>query len=275
MQKHHEMLRTLSEIEMSKDESGIGGANLTKLKEKTAMFKITANAMAKVNIESFFNYLFSLSFQVSEEYLLIATNVEKRWQRLIQHERSMRMELQENFEALAKQMHGLEDDVRRASQKGLDVLQKELEDSRQFSSSNVESPNTSPTRETTTPIKKLPGGAQRVHGDKKEVTFNLSKSEGSTPPKSPPSSPVVTDTETSQFGLFYEEDEDEDEKFFDASDIPESLLTPASAHLSHKRTASSVSVNEATPIPIVALPENLPTTSPDRKCMQVSRLMYY
>lgn len=275
MQKHHEMLRTLSEIEMSKDESGIGGANLTKLKEKTAMFKITANAMAKVNIESFFNYLFSLSFQVSEEYLLIATNVEKRWQRLIQHERSMRMELQENFEALAKQMHGLEDDVRRASQKGLDVLQKELEDSRQFSSSNVESPNTSPTRETTTPIKKLPGGAQRVHGDKKEVTFNLSKSEGSTPPKSPPSSPVVTDTETSQFGLLYEEDEDEDEKFFDASDIPESLLTPASAHLSHKRTASSVSVNEATPIPIVALPENLPTTSPDRKCMQVSRLMYY
>ena len=186
------------------------------------------------------------------------------------------MELQENFEALAKQMHRLEANVRRASQKGLDVLEKELEDSRQFSSSNVESPNTSPTRETTTPIKKLPGGAQRVHGDKKEVTFNLSKSEGSTPPKSPPSSPVVTDTETSQFELFYEEDEDEDEKFFDASDIPESLLTPASAHsLSHKRTASSVSVNEATPIPIIALAENLPTTSPDRKCMQVDRLVYY
>ena len=53
VQKHHEILRTLSDIEMSKDESGIGGANLTKLKEKTAMFKITANAMAKVNSESF------------------------------------------------------------------------------------------------------------------------------------------------------------------------------------------------------------------------------
>ena len=61
MQKHHEILRTLSEIETSKDESGIGGANLTKLKEKTAMFKITANAMAKVNNESFFNYSLSLS----------------------------------------------------------------------------------------------------------------------------------------------------------------------------------------------------------------------
>ena len=213
----------------------------------------------------------SFSLQVSEEYLLLATNVEKRWQRLLQHERSMRMELQENFEALAKQMHVLEDTVRRASQKGMDVLQQELEDSRQFSSSNVVSPDTSPTNETTTPTKKLPGGAQRV-------TFNLPKSEGSTPPKSPPHSPVVTDTETSQFGLFYkdeDDDEDDDDKFFDASDIPDSLLTPASSQsLSHKRTASSVSVNEATPIPIIALLENLPTTSPDRKCMQVGKLMF-
>ena len=44
-QKHHELMKVLSDVETGKEETG---TNHSKLKEKAAMFRVTANAMAKV-----------------------------------------------------------------------------------------------------------------------------------------------------------------------------------------------------------------------------------
>lgn len=39
---------------------------------------------------------------------MLAQSTERRWQRAVQHERSLRVQLQENIETLANEMHGLE-----------------------------------------------------------------------------------------------------------------------------------------------------------------------
>ena len=51
IQKHQDILRAVSEIETPNRGSGV--PTLSKLNEKASMFKITANAMAKVR----YNYL--------------------------------------------------------------------------------------------------------------------------------------------------------------------------------------------------------------------------
>ena len=56
-QKHQELTRTLSEVEVG---SGLGTSqSVTKLKETSAMFKITADAMAKVQWCSYM-YMYAL-----------------------------------------------------------------------------------------------------------------------------------------------------------------------------------------------------------------------
>ena len=44
-----------------------------------------------------------------------AQATERRWNRVLANERAMRLELQENLEALIKQMHGLESEARKAT----------------------------------------------------------------------------------------------------------------------------------------------------------------
>ena len=46
--------------------------------------------------------------------MLQAKKTEKRWSRSLQHEHSLRLQLQENIETLANQMHGFEDEVRQS-----------------------------------------------------------------------------------------------------------------------------------------------------------------
>ena len=48
--------------------------------------------------------------------MLQAKNTERKWFRLLQHENSLRLQLQENIEMLANQMHGLEDEARQSVQ---------------------------------------------------------------------------------------------------------------------------------------------------------------
>ena len=176
----------------------------------------------------------------------------------------MKLELQENFEALAKQMHGLEREARRASEKGIEILQTERdleesqraeEETQQFPSGN----NIIPESSDHTP--KPPGSIQRVspptstEGQKKEVTFQL----------------PTPSTEYATVYLHPVEDDDDDDKFFDApevSDVVDSTHSTPPRIISHRRTESSVSVNEATPIPVFVPPENMPAISPAKR-MQV------
>ena len=52
------------------------------------------------------------SVQAAEEFISQAHDIERRWSRALAHEHSLRLQLQENMEALANQMHGLEDEAR-------------------------------------------------------------------------------------------------------------------------------------------------------------------
>ena len=56
--------------------------------------------------------------QAAEEFTMQARSTERRWSRALQHEHSLRLQLQENMEALANQMHGLEDEARLTVQGG-------------------------------------------------------------------------------------------------------------------------------------------------------------
>lgn len=240
--------------------------------------------------------------QNSEEFVKVSHSTERRWKRVLQQERKMRQELQENFEALAKQMHGLENQARRATRKGLEAIaedQREMEDSHQYSSASlicsesnsplrlanldamatsadsaafpIPSVNSSASTATivVTPANsqhKLPGNVQRVALD----TAVLGSQ-----------SVLSTNSEENLGALDDGEDneDDDDDKFFDA---PEDSLEyfpadvqdsgPATASKKHKRTESSVSVNEAQ----LAMwaqcdlrPENLPTITTGKK-MSVS-----
>ena len=50
-----------------------------------------------------------------------AQNTDRRWSRALQHEHSIRLQLQENMEKLATEMHGLETEARRATFSNRDV----------------------------------------------------------------------------------------------------------------------------------------------------------
>ena len=92
------------------------------------------------------------------------------------------------------------------------------------------------------------------------MTFDLPKSSSPSPPPSFDSYPFDGREEEEE-----EEDDDEDgedDKFFDAPEADESYLVPPTKHgISHKRTPSSISVNEAVPVPSTALPENIPAST--------------
>ncbi len=86
------VVRQLAETdESSKAEKGSGS-----LQDKLTLFKLSTAAMMKS----------------ADEFLLQATTTDRRWSRALQHEHSLRLELQESMEALAKQMHGMEREAR-------------------------------------------------------------------------------------------------------------------------------------------------------------------
>ena len=179
---------------------------------------------------------------------MYAQGMEQRWKKSIQHERQRRTELEENMEALAKQMHGLESAARRASQKGLDKIS--LESSQSSASLNDDSQSLDNGT-------KLSRGGYRVKdstdaANKKGVSFDLPMTY-----VSPPTS------------LMSNENSDEDDQFFDATepmedplDAPDKPFTNGATKSFHKRNISSVSMNESQlhVIPSTVSPENLPST---------------
>ena len=201
--------------------------------------------------------------------------MEKQWLKQLQHEKSLRLELQENFEALAKQMHSFERQARKVSLETSSINedpQEEgyLENSQQFPlpSSSLKPLSLLKTSEESP---KVPGGAQRVtQTPKKGVTFDLPKPSPSPPPFSPYPHPfdAVDEREAG------EDEEDEDDKFFDAPEADEHLAPPTNRSIGHKRTPSSISVNEATPIPPSALPENLPASTSQNRIQVSARNLF-
>ena len=204
--------------------------------------------------------------------------MEKQWLKQLQHEKSLRLELQENFEALAKQMHSFERQARKVSLETSSIDEDpqeegDLENSQQFPlpSSSLKPLSLLKTSEESP---KVPGGAQRVtQTPKKGVTFDLPKPSPSPPPFSPYPHPFDA-VDDRVGGEDEEEDDDEDDKFFDAPEADEHLAPPTNRSLGHKRTPSSISVNEATPIPPSALPENLPASTSQNRIQVSARNLF-
>ena len=189
------------------------------------------------------------------------------------HERALNIQLQENFESLAKQMHGLETQARMVSQKGLNMEERGLEGSEQLSSSSMSSDISSISQEkpplVSSDITVTPGTAQRIKDTttKKEVSFNLPSPDSSQSGGTPH---VIVTNEIDRSSPLSGDEDDEDEQFYDAMEASEEHQLGTSKQLSHKRTESTVSVNElqlGTPIPESVSMENLPATSPGSRMM--------
>ena len=174
-----------------------------------------------------------------------ARNTERRWSRALQHEHSLRLKLQENIEALAKQMNNMEDEARQKFQGTRPLITSSPE-------ASESSGSTSGSSSRTGSLKREP-----KHGSKKQVT-------------------VLGDPRVSEFTDNGHEDDDQ---FFDAPEISEEdwmKANPTSAVNSskgHKRNVSTVSVNEALDLSSSTQgAENLPVGSDRRISVSHSKL---
>jgi oxysterol-binding protein 1 len=100
MAKHGAALqRSLSELEAGDSSEAAAGSKLKAIGEKATLFRIASNAM----------------INTCSEYLDTAQAQGKRWQRLLQHEREQRQQLEEMVETLARQHSSLEQAAKEAS----------------------------------------------------------------------------------------------------------------------------------------------------------------
>ena len=184
--------------------------------------------------------------QVADEFTQLCQISESRWQRTLQHERNLRLQLEESLEALAKQMHGLEREARRASHAEPTTLEESKEFERsmntQFSSISLNVHDLRAAR-----VSNGPGMALREVG------------EGSTQSLSLGSEGAADDTATTISVL---EEEDEDDQFFDAPEATETTVVPGGGH---RRSESAVSVNDTQQLTVseVGSLSNTPATSND------------
>lgn len=192
---------------------------------------------------------------MANEYYSSAQATKQHWERALSHQRSLSHQLQENFETLAKQMHGLENEARRASKQGMNLTRGELDESFQFpvTMTTTSSIASSDSSAISVDLKSTNGNNRH---SKKGVSFDL--------PLSPPIAKPIYITNEEEVTTPIEEIEDEDDQFYDAeegsNDMADTLQ--ASKKALHKRTESSISMNEAHPVPPSHVPiENLPTTN--------------
>ena len=139
-----------------------------------------------------------------------AHSTDRRWSRALQHEHSLRLELQENMVALANQMQGMEDEAR-----------KKLKVQGPFARHNLPATPSSLELTVNSGPSSLPENGTRA-GSK----VRLEKK-------------VVLAEEPD--GYYSSEDED---KFFDAPEMSPEEWDKASSATGHKRNTSTVSVNE-------------------------------
>lgn len=202
--------------------------------------------------------------QSANEFVQLAQTTEKSWKRALQHEHNVRVQLEENLETLAKQMHGLEREAKRAS------TTQEMEESRELT--------------LTGSTAFVPSGPVYPRQTQISTTTSVSPVNGSNLPDgnhefSPPQDQLQATAEPRAVKLDNEDDDDDEDKFFDALEATEVhvQLPVSSEQRGHKRTESAVSVNEASlaPTELATVPlENLPTMNPDRT-MTVSSVVFH
>ena len=182
--------------------------------------------------------IFASTLQVSKEFVVQAHSTDRRWSRALQHEHSLRLELQENMEALANQMQGMENEA-----------QMNLKVQGPFAQPAPATPSLSETSVSTTGTSSLPGG---VGVAKEGSKVKLGKR--------------VTVADEPDGSL----SSDDEDKFFDAPEMSPEQWDRATSG-GHKRNVSQVSVNE-----LQAILDEEPTSmdilpvSSDRK-MSVSK----
>lgn len=196
-----------------------------------------------------------LFLQAAEEFIIQARSTERRWSRALQHEHSLRLQLQENMEALANQMHGLEDEARLSVQGMLPSLHT-------VSSHGTAAAETSNDLSLSLTEKKKVSVAPGVALYRTEKEF----------------------TET----VDGDSDSDDEDKFFDAPEmsstewtkskeveIPSSSKQQEAVSVGHRRSFSTASVNDTSSMMSASdanIREKFPQISSDRR-MAVS--MYF
>ena len=169
-------------------------------------------------------------------------------------------------------MHGLENQARRASTQGMNLSRSDLDESYQFPSNNggpsldtcsTTSSTTSAIISTSSPkFSKVPGSVQILNraNAKKEVSFMIPST-----PSPEPTGPSVHVTDERGRSRSPDDVDEDDDQFFDAeegnNDLPDSDNTLALKKTLHKRTESSISMNESQMgsfVPTSVPPENLP-----------------
>ena len=130
--------------------------------------------------------------QAAEEFIVQARNTERRWSRALQHEHSLGLELQENLEALANQMHGLEHAARNTApsssfQASVSTAQAQAQ------ASTLSSERTTPSRVSN----------RDATPTEKRAVFNLEPS----------------DDHDGGGDISSVDSDDDDDKFFDASEV--------------------------------------------------------
>lgn len=175
----------------------------------------------------------------------------------------MRLQLQENMEALANQMHGLEDEARQSVQGALPVL---------------------PTASSPSSVLTTPGSST---SDIAVAMPDAVKMKPTVSEKVYPPDPDMHDGYSAPGG--YDSDDEDEDKFFDAPEMsPEDLVKSKDAELAatpgspdsrlpclpvgHRRSFSTTSVNDTSSMQCASSPdvkEQLPQVSSDRR-MEVS-----
>ena len=131
---------------------------------------------------------------------MLAQSTERRWQRAVQHERSLRVQLQENIETLASEMHGLE--ARCQENTGVSARGLTLADHKPHLPGFLGQYNLPLPGKPMQFTKDSPVGSSKVTLD--------TDSTASTP------AAIVESTDGGQLSTSVTNDEDEDSEFFDA-----------------------------------------------------------
>lgn len=133
--KVHIFFRSLAELDGLRL-TGEAGDKIRQVTERATLFRITSNAMINVSLTFFFSMLTSAFLiynvytpekslqkvfqcyapQACRDFLTLAQNHSKRWQKALQAERDQRVRLEETLEQLAKQHNHLERAFRGAAQ---------------------------------------------------------------------------------------------------------------------------------------------------------------
>jgi len=151
---------------------------------------------------------------------VLAQSTERRWQRAVQHERSLRVQLQENIETLANEMHGLE---------------ARCQENTGASGSGVTVGDRKPhlpglLHDSTIPLPGKPLQFSRVSSEAAGKVSLLKESD--TESVSSASAAILESTDGGQLSTTVAKEDDEDSEFFDA--------------LEHSNTVTSSSVTTAT-----------------------------